>query len=71
MVSSNTEQSYTWQTEENKNLRLIEEVVEWRVHGEEKHTGARKEKWKEVRDGSTRESRTPKIISTVQEPDVG
>jgi hypothetical protein len=50
---------------------LIEEVVELRTQGEEKRTGEGKEKGNVVRGGSTRESRTAKVNSTVQEPDVG
>jgi len=71
MVSSNTEQSSRCQSEEIKNLRSIEEMVERRDQGEEKRTGERKEKGKEVRGGSTRESRTAEVNSAVQEPDVG
>jgi len=71
IVSSNTELSSRCQSEENKNLGSIEEVVERREQGEEKCTGERKEKGKEVRGGSTRKSRTAKVNSTVQEPDMG
>ena len=69
MVSRN-EQSSRCQSEENSNLRSIQEVVEQRDQGEEKHTGERKEQGKEVRGGSTCESRTAEVNFTVQEPDV-
>jgi len=71
MVSSNTKQCSTCQSEQYKNLHSIEEVVERRDQGKEKRTGERKEKGKEVRGSSTRESRTADVNSTVQEPDVG
>ena len=53
------------------NLRSIEEVVERQDQGEEKRTGERNEKGKEVRGCSTRDSRTAEVNLTVQGPDVG
>ena len=70
-MSRNTEQSSRCQSEEKKNLRSIEQVVEQRDQEEEKRTGERKGKGKEVRGGSTHESRTAKVNLTVQEPDMG
>jgi len=70
-VPSNTEQSSRCQSKGNMNLRLIEEVVERREEGEEKHAGERKEKVKAVRGGSTWETRTAEVNLTVQAPDVG
>jgi len=70
MVLRNTQQSSRCQSEENQNPRSIEEVVEQRDQGEEKRTGERDEKGKEVRGGSVRESRIAEVNSTVQEPDV-
>ena len=45
-------------------------MVELRDQGEEKRTGEREEKGKEVRGGSARESRTAEVNSTFQQPDV-
>jgi hypothetical protein len=70
MVSSTIKQSSRCQSEENKNLCSIEEVVEWRDQGEEMRTGETKEKGKGIRGGSARGSRTAEVNSTVQEPDV-
>jgi hypothetical protein len=49
----------------------MEEVIERRDQEEKKHIRERKEKRKEVRGGSTHESRTVEVNLTVQEPDVG
>ena len=46
-------------------------MVERRDQVQERCTGEIKEEGKEVRRGSTHESRTAKVNSTVQEPDVG
>jgi len=62
MVSSNNERSPRCQSEENINLRSIEEVVEQRDQGEEKHTGERKEKGKEVTGVSTCEAELQRSI---------
>jgi len=71
MVSRITEQNFRCETEENMNLLLIKEVVESRDPREEKQTRERKEKRKEVIGGSTCQSRTAEIKSTVREPDMG
>ena len=69
-MSGNSEQSSRCQSQENRILRSIEEVVEWRDPGQAQHTGGRKEKGKEVRGGSARKSSTAAVNSAVQEPDV-
>jgi len=71
MVPRSTEQCATCQSEAIKNLRSIEQVLEQRDQGEEKRTGERNEKGKEVRGGRKLESRTADVNSTVQEPDLG
>ena len=65
-MASDAEQSSGCQSEENKNLRLIEEVVERLDQREEKPTGEIQEKGMEVRG-----SRTAEVNSTVQELDGG
>jgi len=70
MVSSNTEQGSGWRSEQSMNVHLIKELVERRSEGEEKRTGEKNEKRKEVRGGSTRESRTSEVNSTIQVQDV-
>jgi len=65
MVSGNVKQAAGHQIKENKDLRSIEEVVEWRNQGEEECTGERKEEAKKVRSGSARESRITEVDSAV------
>jgi len=69
-VSGNSAQSPSCRSEENRNLHSIEQVVERRDQGEEKRTGERKEKGKEVGGSSARKSRNAEVNPTVQEPNV-